>query len=101
MADAERIYQLTSEVMDIEQRILQILSRYGLRDRKVVVSKKGVAVFLPEGDRNESNEGLFDDISHVLNDSRGVTIMNVRNGMSAEEFVRKNRITLEKMGIMG
>lgn len=87
--------------MDKEQTVLNILTRYGLFDRKVVVSKKGVTVFLPEGDRDDEDSDLFGDIVNALHDIRGVTIMNVRNGMSAEEFVRKNRKTLERMGLLG
>ena len=86
--------------MDKERIVLEILTRYGLYDRKVVVSIRGVTVFLPMGCRNDENEDLFDDIADALHDRQGVVIMNVQQGMSAEEFVRQNKGRLEIMGLL-
>lgn len=86
--------------MDKEKTVLKILTRYGLFDRKVIVSKKGVTVFLPEGCRNGDDDSLFEDIAEALHDTLGLAILNVRNGMTAEEFVRKNRVRLEQLGII-
>lgn len=87
-------------MMDKEKIVIEILTRYGLYDRKVVVSAKGVFVFLPVGCRNEDNEDLFDDLTDALHDRHGVTIMNVQPGMSVEEFVREHRGSLERMGVL-
>ena len=46
------------------------------------------------------NENLFDDLAEAVNDHLGITIMNVYNGMGAEEYVRRNRELLERTGIL-
>ena len=46
------------------------------------------------------NEDLFDDIADALHDRQGIVIMNVQQGMSAEEFVRQNKGRLEIMGLI-
>ena len=95
------IYHFNDQrAMDKERIVLEILTRYGLYDRKVVVSNRGVTVFLPMGCRNDENEDLFDDIADALHDRQGVVIMNVQQGMSAEEFVRQNKGRLEIMGLI-
>ena len=86
--------------MDKVQKVQEVLTRYGLFDRKVVMTRKGVVVFLPASCRNASNENLFDDLADAVNDRLGVTIMNVYNGMGAEEYVRRNREILERTGIL-
>ena len=52
------------------------------------------------GCRNDENEDLFDDIADALHDRQGIVIMNVQQGMSAEEFVRQNKGRLEIMGLI-
>lgn len=92
----ERKCQLSVHVK--EQATLNVLTRYGITDRRVAVTAKGVMVYVPAKCMGEYYENMYDDIKEALNDGSEVVVFHAKNSLSVNEFISNNMGVLKDRG---
>lgn len=79
-----------------EEKVYDVLTRYGITDRRVAITAKGVMVYVPAGCLGEQYENMYDDIKEALDDESDVVIFHARNTLSVSEFIKNNMEVLKK-----
>ena len=81
-----------------EGKVYEVLTRYGVMDRRVAVTAKGVMVYVPAECLNERYDDMYGDIKHELNDESDVVIFHTKDALTVNEFIKKNMAILKEGG---
>lgn len=81
-----------------EEKVYGVLTRYGITDRRVAITAKGVMVYVPAECLSEQYDDMYDDIKEALNDVSDVVIFHAKNALSVSEFIKCNMTFLKEQG---
>lgn len=94
----ERTYSLPAQVR--EKNTLEVLARYGIMDRRVAVTARGVMVYVPAGCLGECYENMYDDIKRALSDGSEVVVFHAKGSLSVNDFINNNMALLKERGLI-
>ena len=83
-----------------EEKVYDVLTQYGIMDRRVAVKAKGVMVYVPAGCLGEYYENMYDDIKRALSDGSEVVVFHTKGSLSVNEFINNNMTLLKERGLI-
>lgn len=81
-----------------ESNVHDVLARYGITDRRVAITAKGVMVYVPAKCVGERYDEMYDEIKGALNDGSEVVIFHVKDAQNVDEFIKNNMAQLKGNG---
>ncbi|MDO4172722.1 MAG: hypothetical protein Q4D28_08490 [Prevotellaceae bacterium] len=83
-----------------EEKVYGVLTRYGITDRRVAITAKGVMVYVPAGCLGERYTSMYDDIKRALSDGSEVVVFHAKDSLSVKEFIKNNIALLKEKDLI-